>query len=82
MGELEDLQNLTPAKARRIAATHLNAPQAIFSVAGKYDFDAVCRQLEGEFGPNGASGSRPARSELGGLATRTSPMTGRRSTSE
>lgn len=63
MGELEDLQNLTPAKARRIAATHLNAPQAIFSVAGKYNFDAVCRQLEGEFGPN--RGKRLAPRKVG-----------------
>jgi predicted Zn-dependent peptidase len=52
MGELEDLQNLTAPKAREIAQSYLNTPHTIFSVAGKYDFDAVCRQLESVFGPN------------------------------
>lgn len=52
MGELEDLQNLTAEKTREIAQSYLNVPQIIFSVAGKYDFDAVCRQLESVFGPS------------------------------
>jgi predicted Zn-dependent peptidase len=51
MGELDDLQGLTAAKIRELAGSYLNVPQAIFSVAGKYDFDAVCRQLESVFGP-------------------------------
>ena len=51
IGELDDLQGLTAAKIRELAGSYLNVPQAIFSVAGKYDFDAVCRQLEGAFGP-------------------------------
>jgi predicted Zn-dependent peptidase len=50
-GELGDLESLTPAKTRELAKRHLNIPQGIFSVAGKYDFDAVCRQLESVFGP-------------------------------
>jgi predicted Zn-dependent peptidase len=50
-GELGDLRTLTASKTREIAKSHLNIPRAIFSVAGKYDFDAVCRQLEGVFGP-------------------------------
>jgi predicted Zn-dependent peptidase len=53
MGELEDLQGLTAEKTKEIAASYLNVPQTIFSVAGKYDFDAVCRQLESVFGPRG-----------------------------
>jgi len=50
VGELNDLQGLTAAKIRELAGSYLNVPQAIFSVAGKYDFDAVCRQIEGVFG--------------------------------
>jgi predicted Zn-dependent peptidase len=51
VGELDDLQGLTAAKIRELAGSYLNVPQVIFSVAGKYDFDAVCRQIEGVFGP-------------------------------
>ena len=50
VGELEDLGNLTAQKAREISRSYLYVPQILFSVAGKYDFDAVCRQLEGLFG--------------------------------
>jgi predicted Zn-dependent peptidase len=50
MGELKDLEALTAAKAREIAGSSMNTSQAIFTVAGKYDFDAVCRQLEDLFG--------------------------------
>jgi predicted Zn-dependent peptidase len=50
-GELDDLQRLAPPKTRKLAKSRLNSPQAIFSVAGKYDFDAVCRQIESVFGP-------------------------------
>jgi predicted Zn-dependent peptidase len=52
MGELADLESLTAEKTREIARSYLNTPQAIFSVAGKYDFDAVCRRLESVFGPD------------------------------
>jgi len=51
MGELKDLSRLTAEKAREVIRKYLNVPQIIFSVAGKYDFDAVCRQLEEAFGP-------------------------------
>jgi len=50
VGDLDDLQSLTAAKARELARRHLNGSQVIFAVAGKYDFDAVCRQLESLFG--------------------------------
>jgi len=50
-GELGDLQALTAARARELAKSYLNIPQTIFSVAGKYGFDAVCRQIEEVFGP-------------------------------
>lgn len=50
MGELEELHGLTAEDTRQIARAHLNPAQTIFSLAGKYDFDAVCQQLEGVFG--------------------------------
>ncbi len=61
MGEMKDLEGLTAAKARQIAQHCLSIPQIIFSVAGKYDFDAVCRQLEHVFGA--CCGELPARRE-------------------
>jgi predicted Zn-dependent peptidase len=51
MGELDDLQSLTAAKTREIVGAYLDVQQIILTVAGKYDFDAVCRQIEGTFGP-------------------------------
>jgi len=51
MGELEDLQSLTAAKTRELVAAYLDVQQIILAVAGKYDFDAVCRQIEAVFGP-------------------------------
>ena len=52
MGELGDLQGLTASRTREITKSYLNIPQAILSVAGKYDFDTVCRQVESVFGPH------------------------------
>ncbi len=51
VGELDELQNLTAKKAREIVKTYLTMPQTILAVAGKYDFDTVCRQVESAFGP-------------------------------
>ncbi len=59
MGELDDLQSLTAEKTRGVAREHLNAGQTLFSVAGKYDFDAVCWQLESVFGPREGEPLRP-----------------------
>lgn len=52
MGELEDLESLTAAKTRELVAAYLDVQQIILAVAGKYDFDALCRQIEGVFGPH------------------------------
>jgi predicted Zn-dependent peptidase len=59
VGELDELQSLTAAKTRELAGSHLSVPQAIFSVAGKYDFDVVCRQLEAAFGSAGGEPLKP-----------------------
>jgi predicted Zn-dependent peptidase len=50
MGELDELQSLTAAKTREIAKAYLDVRQIILAVAGKYDFGAVCRQIESAFG--------------------------------
>ena len=46
IGTVEELQALTAEKTAQIISEKFNLSQAIFSVAGKYDFDAVCGQLE------------------------------------
>ena len=66
VGEMEDLQNLTAEKTKEIAQSYLHIPETIFSVAGKYDFDAVRRQIEGVFGPRGGVPLSPREVESGG----------------
>ncbi|OHB76812.1 MAG: hypothetical protein A2Z25_03995 [Planctomycetes bacterium RBG_16_55_9] len=45
-GEIADLKALTVETSKQIVRDRFNLSQTIFTVAGKYDFDAVCRQLE------------------------------------
>jgi predicted Zn-dependent peptidase len=66
MGELEDLENLTASKTREIAESYLHVPQVIFSVAGKYEFDSICRQVESVFGPKGGEPLSPREIESRG----------------
>ncbi|UCC99377.1 MAG: insulinase family protein [Phycisphaerales bacterium] len=49
IGEIAELEALTPDTARRIIEGGFNLTKTIFAVAGKYDFDAVCRKMEGLF---------------------------------
>ncbi|MHC4533408.1 MAG: M16 family metallopeptidase [Planctomycetota bacterium] len=46
VGDIAELKALTTKKAKQIIADNFNLSQTIFSVAGKYDFDAVCQQIE------------------------------------
>jgi len=46
VGEIAELKALTAEKAKRIIKDNFNLSQTIFAVAGKYDFDAVCQQIE------------------------------------
>jgi len=48
-GDIDQLKALTAEKAQQIINDNFNLSQTIFSVAGKYDFDALCRQLQGLF---------------------------------
>ncbi|MHC4638485.1 MAG: M16 family metallopeptidase, partial [Planctomycetota bacterium] len=52
VGNIPELEALTPDTARRIIDKNFNLSESIFSVAGKYDFNAVCRQLEKLFETN------------------------------
>jgi predicted Zn-dependent peptidase len=49
-GEIADLESLTPETTRKIITERFNPAGMIFSVAGKYDFDAVVKQAENIFG--------------------------------
>jgi len=46
IGDINELKGLTAEKTREIVKNNFNLSQTIFTVAGKYDFDAVCRQME------------------------------------
>ena len=46
VGDIDELKLLTAEKTRRIVKDNFNLSKTIFSVAGKYDFDALCGQLE------------------------------------
>jgi predicted Zn-dependent peptidase len=46
VGHIEELKRLTARRTRQIVAELLNPGEIIFAVAGRYDFDAVCRQME------------------------------------
>jgi predicted Zn-dependent peptidase len=51
IGEIEQLKALTSEKTKQIIKNNFNFSQTIFSVAGKYDFDKVCQQIERLFEP-------------------------------
>jgi len=45
-GELSELQSLTAEKTAKIVEHSFHPSQMIFSISGKYDFDAICRRME------------------------------------
>lgn len=46
LGTEDELNTLTPAQASAIVRQNFNPSAVIFAVAGKYDFNALCKQLE------------------------------------
>jgi predicted Zn-dependent peptidase len=46
VGEISELKALTSEKTKQIINKNFDLSQTIFSVAGKYDFDVVCQQIE------------------------------------
>jgi predicted Zn-dependent peptidase len=49
LGEISELKRLTAEKTKQIIGENFNLSQTIFAVAGKYDFDSICRQMEDLF---------------------------------
>jgi predicted Zn-dependent peptidase len=49
VGDIAELKALTAQISGRIVKDKFNLSRTIFSIAGKYDFDAVCQQVEGLF---------------------------------
>lgn len=50
VGRLEDLKQLTAETASQIVSNNIDLSNTIFSVAGNYDFESLCGQLEKLFG--------------------------------
>jgi predicted Zn-dependent peptidase len=46
VGHISELKALTGEKTRQIIKNNFNLSQTIFAVAGKYDFGAICGQME------------------------------------
>lgn len=59
MGEISQLEALTAPETTRIVHDNFNLSQTIFTVAGKYDFDATCAQMERLFEDGRQQGGRP-----------------------
>jgi len=49
VGNIDELKALTAQISRGIIKSNFNLSQTIVAVAGKYDFDAICRQMENLF---------------------------------
>jgi predicted Zn-dependent peptidase len=60
-GEIADLESLTSETTRKIIAERFNPAKMIFSVAGKYDFDAVVKQVEKLFASKAGSRSKSVK---------------------
>jgi predicted Zn-dependent peptidase len=61
MGTIEELKALTPETAEQIIQDGFNPSGTIFAVAGKYDFAAVARQIEGRFETDQEAPEAPVR---------------------
>lgn len=46
VGNIEELSALSTQKAKQIIESNFNFSQTILAVAGKYDFDSLCKQIE------------------------------------
>lgn len=49
LGEIEDLKQLSAEKAKQIVFEKFNPSGIIFSIAGKYNFELICNQMENLF---------------------------------
>ena len=60
-GEIHELKQLTAGTVREIVKSDFNASQVIFAVAGRYDFGAVCEQMNSAFGSGRSTPPRSAK---------------------
>ena len=58
LGEIAELEALTVEKTAQIIKDNFNLSQTIFTLAGKYDFELVCRQIESLFEHSEDSGGQ------------------------
>ena len=58
-GEIAELKALTAPDTRQIIKDKFNLSETIFTVAGKYDFDAIVRQIETLFETNAQESAAP-----------------------
>ncbi len=49
VGHIEDLESLTAENTKVIIKDNFNLSGTILAIAGKYDFDAICKQIEKRF---------------------------------
>ncbi|MFC1603461.1 M16 family metallopeptidase [Planctomycetota bacterium] len=61
VGDIAELKALTAQISEKIIKDKFNLSQTIFSVAGKYDFDAVCKQIERLFETEAKEGGESAK---------------------
>jgi predicted Zn-dependent peptidase len=59
VGEIAELEALTSQKTRQIISDKFNLSETIFSVSGKYDFDAIVKQMEAMFETGQKRQNRP-----------------------
>ncbi len=52
LGEMEDLKLLTSEKTKHIVREKFNPSGIVFSIAGKYNFESICEQMESLFAKN------------------------------
>lgn len=51
LGNIDELEKLSAERTRQLVKHYFNFSTTIFSVAGKYDFNALCRQIDDLFAP-------------------------------
>jgi predicted Zn-dependent peptidase len=76
MGTEAELQGLTPEAARQIIRDGFDVSNAAFTIAGKYDWEAVCKLIEKLFGSQPTRQARQVASEKRGKAYTHQPNEG------
>jgi predicted Zn-dependent peptidase len=62
-GEIQQLNTLAAETTRQIVKSNFNLSQTIFAVAGKYNFDAICRRMEELFATDRQKTGEPVTSD-------------------